>query len=166
MPRMAAIRWILLPLLLMACGCGGKDYKQIGDKMVTEAFDQHGPRVEAIPFFEKGGRYYDKEDDTRPNFVDREILLPMLKKLQETYRTDQWVIPTKDDPNMAMYVLVALPANKNAEDALAKVVEEYDQKFDGLILQQWGHEWLSIDFMSKESLEFFKKSDPDIEKQR
>ena len=34
------------------------------------------------------------------------------------------------------------------------------------ILQQWGHRWLSIDFLDAETVEFLKKSDPDLEKQR
>jgi hypothetical protein len=49
---------------------------------------------------------------------------------------------------------------------MAKVVEEADDRFPGLILQQWGHEWLAINLIDQETYEFLKQSDPEIDKQR
>ena len=49
---------------------------------------------------------------------------------------------------------------------MSKAVEEADAQFDGMIMQQWGHRWLSIDLIDKESADFFKKANPDFDKQR
>jgi hypothetical protein len=49
---------------------------------------------------------------------------------------------------------------------MADAVPEADDKFSGLILQQWGHEWLMIDLIDQESYEILKKSNPDIDNPR
>ena len=156
-----------LPLALLATvcisGCGGRDIKQVADQSVETDILAGAQKVDAVDFFEKGGTYYDDEDATG---VDREILLPMLKRLLEVFPSEQWVVPREEEPTRAYAVLITLPDDKNVEDAMAKVVEAADDKFDGLILQQWGHRWLSIDFLDAETVEFLKKSDPDLEKQR
>ena len=51
-------------------------------------------------------------------------------------------------------------------DRMAQVVQEADDQFPGFIVQQWGHEWLAIDFLDQESYEFLKKSNPGMDKQR
>jgi hypothetical protein len=162
---------LLLMLLATTSGCR-KDFKKVADKMVEDDILKGRTPVTAIPFFEQGGRYYDEEldeeqsDQSQAINVDRDIVLPMLKRLLETTRTEQWVVPDTNDSQRAFALLVALPSNKQTENAMAKVIEEFDAKYDGLILQQWGHKWLSIDFLDKDSVEFFKKTDPNIEKQR
>ena len=154
--------WLSAVFLLCAAGCG-EDFKQTADSNVEAYIQQHLDRVPAVEFFEAGGSYYDDEESPE---VDREILLPMLKQLLEISDTGQWVLPSKDDPKRAFAVLVEIPADKNIEQSMARIVEEADKRFDGLILQQWGHRWLSLDFLDQESVEFFKQSDPDFEKQR
>jgi len=49
---------------------------------------------------------------------------------------------------------------------MADSVQEADDKFSGLILQQWGHEFLMIDLIDQESYDILKKSNPDIDNQR
>ncbi len=160
---MRSLRWLLLiPLCGFAFGCS-KDIKQVADQMVVDAFLKKGTQVTAIPFFEKGGQYFDEEGSTK---VDREIVLPMLQKLFEISHTPQWVVPDERDPKQAFAVLIELPDDTSVVDAMAKVVEAADAKFDGMILQQWGHRWLSIDSMDRETAEFFKKTNPDFDKQR
>ena len=49
---------------------------------------------------------------------------------------------------------------------MADAVQEADDKFSGLILQQWGHQWLVIDLIDQQTYETMKKSNPDIDNQR
>jgi len=72
--------------------------------------------------------------------------------------------PEKRDSAFA--VLIELPKDKKLVDRMADAVQEADDKFSGLILQQWGHEFLMIDLIDQQSYEILKKSNPDIDNQR
>ncbi len=160
---MSSLRWLcLIPLCFWSVGCS-PDIKQVADELVTDDFLKKGTQVAAIPFFEKGGHYFDDDATTK---VDREIVLPLLQKLDTVSRTPQWVVPDERDPKRAFAVLIELPNDKSVVDTMAKAVEEADAQFDGMIMQQWGHRWLSIDLIDKESADFFKKANPDFDKQR
>lgn len=155
-------RLAALVLILGTLGCR-PDYKRTADDLVEETYLGSEQRCNAIPFFEDGGRYFDDDDSTA---VDREILLPLLKQLHDVARSQQWVVPHKDDAKRAFAILIELPHDKVLFDKMAKRVEEADARFPGLILQQWGHRWLSLDFVDEEQAEFFKRADPTIERQR
>ena len=160
---MSSLRGLwLIPLCLLAVGCS-PDIKQVADEMVTDDFLKKGTQVMAIPFFEKGGHYFDDDETTK---VDREIVLPLLQKLETISHTPQWVVPDERDPKRAFAVLIELPSDNSVVDTMAKAVEEADAKFDGMIMQQWGHRWLSIDLIDKDTADFFKKANPDFDKQR
>ena len=153
---------LALVLVLGTLGCR-PDYKRTADNMVEENYLKSEQRCTAIPFFEKGGRYFDDDDSTT---VDREILLPLLKQLHDLARSQQWVVPHKDDAKRAFAILIELPRDKATLDKMAQTVEKADAQFSGLILQQWGHRWLSLDFVDEEQAEFFKRADPATEHQR
>ena len=68
--------------------------------------------------------------------------------------------------NSAYGMLIALPNDPKMVDQMAEAVQEADDKFSGLILQQWGHKWLLIDLIDKDAYEFLKQNDPDVDKQR
>lgn len=163
-------KWFVLCFLLAAGsltfslgGCGNTDYQEFADDQVAELVDEVDEKVDAIPFFEKKGKFYDEDASTT---VDRDIVLPLLKVLKEIAPTQQWVIPMPEDPKTAFAVYVKLPSDLKVASRMADAVEFADEQFDGLILQQWGHEWLSIMLISKETYEFHKQSRPDIDKQR
>ncbi len=44
--------------------------------------------------------------------------------------------------------------------------KQADDRCSGFILQQWGQRWLLINLIDKETFEYLKASNPDIEKQR
>ncbi len=153
-----------LGIVLCAAGCSSKpDWKQVGDENVTENLFANNERREAIPFFEKQGRYFDMDESTT---VDRDVVLPLLKRLNEVVPTEQWAIirPKKDD--WAAALVIALPDNEKTVDRMAQVVQEADDKYSGFIVQQWGHAWLAVDFLDQETYEYLKKSNPDMDKQR
>jgi hypothetical protein len=162
---MACKRSILaLTLLILVSGCG-QDLKSHADQMVADEYLKAGKHVKAIPFFEAGGKYFD-QDEAKPSQVDQKILLPMLKDLYQLHPGQQWVVPDTRNAKVAFAVLIELPGDAAQVDAMAKIVEAADDKFDGKILQQWGHKWLSVDLIDQETAEFFRKSDPDFDKQR
>jgi len=161
---MRCVIFLCLGMVLCAAGCStDPDWKQVGDENVTNNLFASHERREAIPFFEKQGRYFDQDDSTT---VDRDVVLPLLKRLNEVARTEQWAVIRPKSDDWAAALVIALPDNPKTVDRMAQVVQEEDDKFPGFIVQQWGHEWLAIDFLDQQTYEFLKKSNPDMDKQR
>lgn len=153
---------LCLALALCASGCS-KDLKAMGDRHVQkDLLDKH-QKEPAIPFFEKQGRLFDQDDTTH---VDQEIVLPLLKRLQTIAPSEQWVMLRPNKKNAAYALLVKLPGDRRVEDRMAEAIQQADDNFPGLILQQWGHEWLLMDLIDQKSYEYLKKVRPNIDKQR
>jgi hypothetical protein len=151
-------------LILCAVGCSrDPDWKAVGDDNVRESLFATHERQEAIPFFEKNGRYFDLDASTT---VDRDVVLPLLKRLNEVAVTEQWVMLRPEEKGWAGALVIELPQDSETLERMAQVVQEEDDKFPGLIVQQWGHEWLAVDFLDQQTYEFLKKSNPDIDQQR
>jgi len=64
-----------------------------------------------------------------------------------------------DDKNRALVLLVELPKDAEARKKMEQAVSEADDRFDGEILQQWGHEWLQMDVVDKETSDFLKEAE-------
>jgi hypothetical protein len=152
-------------LLVAAVGMAGcrPDYKVLGDEHVRQDLLDKHERREAIPFFEAHGRFFDLDEETT---VDRDVVLPLLKRLQEAAPTDQWAILRPTDQDWALALVIRLPADAAAVDQMERLVREADDRYAGRILQQWGHAWLSIDFVDQEGAEFFDKAEADLKNQR
>jgi hypothetical protein len=158
-------RWIAgacLGLVLGTSGCR-QDIQEIADQHVRkDMLDKHEKR-DALPFLERHGQFFDVDDTTH---VDRDVVVPLLKRLQELAPTPQWAILRPEKRNSAYAVLIELPKDPKLVDRMADAVQEANGKFSGLILQQWGHEWLMIDLIDQQSYETLKESNPDIDNQR
>jgi len=160
-------RWFwLLPLAMMLCtaGCGGKpDYKRIADDRVQELLFDKYDRREAIPFFEERGQFFDADATTS---VDRDVVLPLLQRLAEVDRTQQWVMLKPGKTDAALALLVQLPDDPDVVDRMAEIVQEADDGFSGFIIQQWGYDWLQMALVDQATYAFLKKSNPDVDIQR
>jgi hypothetical protein len=165
MMRSISSGWIsgaCLGLALCVSGCG-KDILEVADQHVrNNMLDKHEKR-EALPFFEKHGQFFDLDSTTQ---VDRDVVVPLLKRLNEIAATQQWAMLRPEKKNSAYGILIQLPKDPKTVDRMGEAVQQADDKFSGFILQQWGHEWLLIDLIDQQSYEVLKKADPDIDKQR
>jgi hypothetical protein len=151
-----------LGLVLCAGGCR-QDMQEIADDHVRkDMLDKHDKR-DALEFFEKKGQFFDLDDTTH---VDQEVVVPLLKQLNDIARTPQWAILRPEKKNSAYGVAIGLPKDPKTVDLMAEAVQLADDKFSGFILQQWGHEWLVINLIDQQSYETLKKSNPDIDQQR
>ncbi|HUE14036.1 MAG TPA: hypothetical protein VMR25_07725 [Planctomycetaceae bacterium] len=165
MMRSVSCGWISCVCLALAwCGSGcGKDIQAVADQHVrNDMLDKHEKRP-ALPFFEKHGQFFDLDSTSK---VDQEVVVPLLKKLNEIAATQQWAMLRPEQANSAYGILIELPKDPKTVDRMAEAVQQADDKFSGFILQQWGHEWLLIDLIDQQSYETLKKADPDIDKQR
>jgi hypothetical protein len=159
---MRRILYVWLAVVLASSGCR-KDFKAIADQHVRkDMFTKHEKR-EALPFFEKHGKFYDLDGTTH---VDQDVVVPLLKRLNEIAATEQWVLLRPKKTNSAYVLLIELPQDPNMVDQMAEAVQQADDNFSGFILQQWGHEWLAMNLIDQKSYEYLKKARPDIDKQR
>jgi hypothetical protein len=149
--------------LLCAVGCGKPDYKQIADDRVQNLLFDKYEKCEAIPFFERQGKFFDVDATTT---VDRDVILPLLKRLTEVEQTEQWVMLKPGESDTAIALLVRLPDDPDTEERMAQAVQEADDQYSGFIIQQWGHEWLGMALVDQAGYEFLKKANPNVEKQR
>jgi hypothetical protein len=154
---------VWLGLMLCCGGCGKPDLKQIADSRVRNMLLTRYQKTEAIPFLEQQGKLFDAE---AMETVDRDVVLPLLQRLQEVDHTEQWVMlrPGKTDSGFAL--LIQLPADIKIVDRMAEAIEQADDQFSGFIVQQWGQEWLALGLMDQGTYDIMKKSNPNIDKQR
>ncbi len=151
-----------LGLVLGTCGCR-QDIQEIADQHVRkDMLDKHEKR-EALPFLEKQGRFFDVDNTTH---VDHDVVVPLLKRLQELAPTPQWAMLRPEKSNSAYAVLIGLPKDPKLVDRMADAVQEANGKFSGHIPQHGGHDWLMIDLIDQQSYELLKESNPDIDNQR
>jgi len=158
-------RWLYLTclgLVWAASGCR-QDIQEAADEHVRKDMLANHEKREALPFLEQRGQFFDMDATTH---VDRDVVVPLLKRLKELAPTPQWAIMRPEKRDSAFAVLIELPKDRKLVDRMADAVQEADDKFSGLILQQWGHEFLMIDLIDQESYEILKKSNPDIDNQR
>jgi hypothetical protein len=159
---MERIVFVGLAIALCASGCQ-KDLKAMGDQHVRrDMLDKH-KKQEALEFFAKNGRFFDTDNTTH---VDRDVVVPLLKRLQSIAPTEQWVMLRPERKNSAYAVLVQLPGDAQIQDQMAEAIQQADDNFSGFILQQWGHEWLAMDLIDQKSYEYLKRVRPNIDKQR
>jgi hypothetical protein len=161
------LRVAVLPTIVVLglCGCQ-PDLKEFADQHVRASILAGHEKREAISFFEKQGRFFDMDETTN---VDRQVVLPLLKRLNEIVSTEQWVVLRKSETkekDLGFALLVQLPKDAGTIDRMAEAVQEADEKFSGFILQQWGREWLMMNLIDQRTYEALKRADPDIDKQR
>jgi hypothetical protein len=141
--------FVSLCIVQSATGCG-RDYKRVADDDVRTRLLSQLQKKDAIPFFEKNGHYF----------------LPLLRELNQIAATDQWVMLDDEDNDRAFALLIALPHDRHTIDRMAAAVQRADDKFSGFILQQWGHNWMSLILIDQKAYEFLKEHNPDIDNQR
>ncbi len=150
-------------LALSIAGCGKPDYKQIADDRVRNLFFEKYEKCEAIPFFEQQGKFFDFDSTTS---VDREVILPLLKRLLEVHHSEQWVLLRPGKADSAVALFIELADDEEVVERMAQAVQEADDAFSGFIVQQWGYEWLGIALVDESAYAFLKKADPHVDKQR
>jgi hypothetical protein len=156
------VRCLTIGLALLAGGCGS-DIQEIADRHVQkDMLDKH-EKHDAIAFLEGRGHFCDFDGTTH---VDREIVLPLLKRLKELAPTDQWAMLRPEKADSCYGMLIALPDDRAIVDRMAAAVQEADDRFSGFILQQWGRRWLLINLIDQQTFEHLKALNPDIETQR
>ena len=116
-----------------------------------------GQYVDAGPFFADGGHYYNDPKDPEATPLDEPHIIPLLTQLRREFGLEQFVI-LSEEANMAYAVVMKLPQDADSRRALETRLAEADAAFPGMILQEWGEEWLSLDFADEEQAEVIREA--------
>lgn len=150
-------RFLLLVLAASLCGCSRPkiDLVSYVDKRVasydsTELYE----KLDAIEYFEQGGNYVNFVDDPEEKPFDEPYVVPLLKKLEDTFGFDFYVViekrkrksrPARD----AFEIIGTIPAGVNRNE-LQEFLKKYDETMPGEIIDEWGTDVLALDFFDEE----------------
>jgi hypothetical protein len=146
-----SVLWTGCALLACLMGCSEPpDYESQFDQQVHEDWLATGKMHPAVSFFEQGGHYYAKDEGADTPDLDQDLIVPLLKGLASEFRLPQHVVTQPDNPSYAWAILVELPEEPATRQKLERYLEEADAGFSGMIIQQWGNRWLSLDFLDED----------------
>jgi hypothetical protein len=148
-PRVNSL--LVVAALLCASGCGEKvDVKARFDREVDEAWRKNWSFVEADQFFTKGGLFMDTGERGEVA-LDRPHVQPLLKRLREKHGLNWEAVVDKKKPRSALAIVARLPHESHVEQIRTTIAAEQD-RFPGEILHQYGHSYVTIDFLTQEEL--------------
>ncbi len=131
------------------------------DATVDGSWRKNWKWVEAIPFFEAGGQYAD-EGDRKKSSLDRDHILPLLKRMQDRHQLRWQAVVDKKKTRLAVAIVAELSSEPGVVDAIETSLAEEQKTFPGVVLIQVGHRWLTVEFLnerqSKRLLEMDKQS--------
>ncbi len=146
---------VALPL----CGLGcARDYEAEIDAKVTQKWMQPGMYVDAVEYLESGGHYYDGDDIPGNPDLDSEAIVPFLKDLKQEFGQQQYAILVEDDDH-AWSIVMKLPLDTSDRQRFEDYLESSRESFPGMILEEWGHEWITFHFLDEEQAEFVREAE-------
>jgi hypothetical protein len=147
----------LLAPALVGCGREEVDYGARFDHQVNNEWGKKWNLVDAEKFFGAGGLFIDSGEPGDPT-LDRPHILPLLRKLREKHGLNWQAVVHKKKKQFAVALVAELPSEGEAEK-IKQTVEQEQDKFPGEILSQYGHQWMSVDFLTEEDLEWEREAD-------
>lgn len=127
-----------------------RDPLAVFDTQVEREFPARFHQEDGLEFFRRGGRYCDF-----PEFApyDQPYVLPLLERLSARFSFKWTVVAERHDLDSALSVYARIPDELNPRDIQSALSEEQaNPNFKGDILQQWGHRYISLDFLTPEEV--------------
>ncbi len=157
---MSAHRLLAIPvsLLVLLSACSSPDYEAQVDEKVTQQWMRPGMYVDAIEYLESDGYYYSADDVPGAIDLDQEAIVPLLKEMQERFQQEQYAILVEDE-DYAWGIVMKLPPDDAKQKQVRSFLEEAKQNFPGMILEEWGHQWLSLDFLDAEEAALIREAE-------
>jgi hypothetical protein len=151
------VRSLLIMVAAAACGCGNSAHTQAValDKQIEEKWMANRKVIDAVQFLEGGGHYENLGDDDEVP-IDTPFVLPLIKRFRDEFSLSP--VAVLDDPQSAMAILVELPSDPAVRKRIGEVLQQADDAFPGLLLDNWGKKWLSLDFLDEKEAAALKGS--------
>lgn len=146
-------------LLTLQQGCNPPpDHQALFDKEVEEMYFLAYDQLDAVQFFRSGGRYVDVVGSGEDQF-DGPYVLPLLEALDVQLHLKFIACVEKGNNKQAVAVVAKLPSGVRREQ-VEQILVEKQKTFPGDILQQWGHTWVSLDFLSPGDMRLLEDAGP------
>jgi hypothetical protein len=143
--------------LTMTIGCSrAVDTAARFDTQVEQSWTKDANWGNAIALLSTGGNFVDSGEPGE-QLLDVPHVLPLLKRLNAEFGLQWEAITEAKNPTRALAVVAQLPADPSAQLKIRQAIEREQNDFPGAILHQWGHRWLSVNFLTKEQFEFLEK---------
>lgn len=139
---------VAICLGLNGCSQPEPDYQKATDARLQRNLQGY-TQTDALEYFEGGGRYVDT--DGEPPF-DQPYVLPLLKTLEKDFGFE-WIVLTPKRQTRARELIAKIPPGYS-KSAIQNRLEELQADFPGAILQEWGTDYLSLDFLNVEEAEY------------
>jgi hypothetical protein len=142
-------------VFIQVAGCGSSAINDpvALDKQIEKDWMPDREMVDAISFLEGGGKY---EDFDEASTIDQTCVLPLLKRFRDELSLSPRAL--LEDPQLAMAILVEVPEDASRRTRLRKMLQEADESFSGLLMDNWGQKWLSLDFLDDNEVAALKKA--------
>lgn len=114
--------------------------------------------VDAIPHFHRGGFYMDDSEGQGPRY-DRPHVVPLLTSLHDEFALQWKAVVHQKDRSMTLALVAELPDDPSLRAKIDASLDRHQATFPGAILVQWGHHWLSLDFLTPEQEAFLEGTD-------
>jgi hypothetical protein len=137
--------------MVLLTGCSIDDPKAEFDSLVDDVWlgvngDQ---QRNAVEFLSQGGQHCDVPGSGQTTSIDKEHVLPLMQKLQNELKVEPQALISIDE-DFAWQIIVKLPMDPLARNAVQKALNEADARYPGTIETEWGHKWLAINFLESE----------------
>ena len=151
-------RLLLLAIALAMCvGCGSSAISDAAalDTQIEEQWMAQRQVVDAIPFLERGGRYENLGIQGEVP-IDQPHVLPLLKRFRDELSLKP--VAVLEGPQFAMAILVEIPKDPARRKRLRETLQQADDAFSGLLMDNWGQKWLSLDFLDEQEVSVLQRS--------
>jgi hypothetical protein len=147
---------LVIAVCIILAGCSDETVQApelTFDQQVEQEWIEGRERVNAVEFLESGGVYEDTSPDLK---IDREHLLPLLRKLQDEFDLTVDALLDSDNNQIAFAIVVDLSETARHAD-IVSALDEADGSVPGIIQDFWGERWLSIDIMDEFETQMLEK---------
>ena len=151
-------RHLFLAIALATCvGCGDSVVSDATalDAQIEDQWMANREVVDAIPFLEKGGRYENVGNKGEVP-IDKPYVLPLLKRIRDELSLKP--VAVLEGPQHAMAILIEIPKDPVKRQRMEGILQQAADSFPGLLMDNWGHKWLSLDYLDQQEVAALKSS--------
>lgn len=132
-------------------GCGAGERAEF-DSLVDEIWldFNEGRLVDAVEYVEGGQVVWCDYEEPENRRIGREVIAPMAAAIESEHGTEVHAL-LRD--GLCIDLLVDRRTGDASESDLRAAFEAADAKFDGRVVSNWGHRWVSVQFTSPEGFE-------------
>ncbi len=151
-------RHLFLAIAFATCvGCGDSVVSDAAalDTQIEDQWMANREVVDAIPFLEKGGMYENVGNKGEVP-IDKPYVLPLLKRIRDELSLKP--VAVLEGPQHAMAILIEIPKDPLKRQRMGDILQKAADSFPGLLMDNWGHKWLSLDYLDQLEVAGLKSS--------